>query len=346
MCLTGQLMKAFRQSLVFEAPHQVSIRQEPLPPLPPDQVCVETLFSAISAGTELLFYRGQIPPNLSIDESIEALKGEFAYPLKYGYALVGQITQIGEAVSPEWQGQTVFAFHPHESHFHAHPHALMRLPPEVTPEDALFLPNMETAVNLVMDGAPRLGERVAVIGQGVVGLLTTALLAYFPLSDLTTFDRLSYRRQLSLQLGAEQSLSPPPLETNGLAMNLSGQYDLVYEVSGSPAALDLAIALCGFDGRVVVGSWYGTKKAAVDLGGSFHRRRIRLISSQVSTIAPELSGRWNKARRFEVVWKMIQRLKPSRLITHRFDLAQAAEVYRLLAEGQDEGIVQVIFRYR
>ncbi len=333
-------MMTVRQSLIFEAPERVSVRQETLPPLPPDQVLVKSLFSAISAGTELLFYRGQIPPDLPVDETIASLKGQFAYPLKYGYSLVGQVVQIGAAVNPEWQGQTVFAFHPHESHFHAYPHELFRVPPRLPPKEALFLPNMETAVNLVMDGAPRLGERVAVIGQGVVGLLTAALLAYFPLSDLTTFERLPFRRQLSLQLGAQRSL-PPHLEADHSAV-----YDLVFEVSGSPAALDLAIELCGFDGRVVVGSWYGSKRAAVDLGGHFHRRRIHLISSQVSTIAPQLSGRWDKARRFGVVWEMIERVKPARLITHCFDLFQAAEAYRTLAERQDEEMLQVIFQYK
>lgn len=338
-------MSTVRRSLFFEAPQQVSIRSETLPPLPPDQVLVETQFSAISAGTELLFYRGQIPPYLPVDETIASLKGGFAYPLKYGYSLVGRVVQIGEAVAPEWQGQAVFAFHPHESHFHAQPQELLRIPAGVSPEDALFLPNMETAVTLVLDGAPRLGERVAVLGQGVVGLLTTALLAAFPLSDLTTFERLPWRRARSLQLGAQRSLSPPEGDPPPLPPELAAQFDLVYELSGSPAALDLAIELCGFAGRIVVGSWYGTKKAAVDLGGHFHRRRIRLISSQVSTLAPELCGRWDKARRFAVTWEMLERIKPARLITHRFDLAQAAAAYRLLAGEQEEGVVQVIFRY-
>jgi 2-desacetyl-2-hydroxyethyl bacteriochlorophyllide A dehydrogenase len=335
-------MQIVRQSLVFEAPRQVAIREEILPPLPADQVLVETVASAISAGTELLFYHGQVPPDLSLDESIEALKGEVAYPLKYGYALVGRVVQVGEAVPSHWLQQAVFAFHPHESHFHAAPAELMPIPAAISLEEALFLPNMETAVNLVMDGAPRLGERVAVIGQGVVGLLTTALLASFPLSDLTTFERLPFRRQISRQLGAHRTLEALPGAREEEKLEA---FDLVFEVSGSPLALNLAIDLCGFDSRIVIGSWYGSKQAALNLGGHFHRRRIRLLSSQVSTIAPELSGRWSKARRFSVVWEMIKRLKPARLITHRFDLLQAAEAYRLLAEGGDETVLQVIFRY-
>ncbi|MCS6906760.1 MAG: zinc-binding alcohol dehydrogenase [Anaerolineales bacterium] len=339
-------MQIVRQSLFFEAPERVSVRQEALPPLPPEQVLVEAEFSAISAGTELLFYRGQVPPYLPVDETIESLKGAFGYPLKYGYAMVGRVSQVGEAVSRDWQGRAVFAFHPHESHFQVHPQALICIPPSVSAEEALFLPNMETAVNLVMDGAPRLGERVAVVGQGVVGLLTTALLSAFPLSELTTFEPISFRRQLSLQMGAHRSVAPPVLAGDIPVTEFSGRYDLVFEVSGSPAALNLAILLCGFDGRIVVGSWYGTKKTALDLGGYFHRRRLRLVSSQVSTIAPELSGRWNKERRFEVSWEMIRRIKPAILITHRFELSQAAEAFRLLAEGKEEGVLQVVFCYR
>lgn len=335
-------MPIVRQSLYFEAPQQVSIREEILPPLPADHVLVETVASAISAGTELLFYRSQIPPEMSIDEGIDALKGEVAYPFKYGYALVGRVVQVGEAVSQRWLEQAVFSFHPHESHFHAAPAELMPLPPAVSLEDALFLPNMETAVNLVMDGAPRLGERVAVIGQGVVGLLTTALLASFPLSNLTTFERLPFRRRISRQLGAHRALEALP---EGHDEEKAEEFDLVFEVSGSPLALNLAIDLCGFDSRIVIGSWYGTKQAALNLGGQFHRRRIRLLSSQVSTVAPELSGRWSKERRFSVAWEMIKRLQPARLITHRFELVQAAEAYRLLAEGQDDTVLQVIFRY-
>jgi threonine dehydrogenase-like Zn-dependent dehydrogenase len=109
-------------------------------------------------------------------------------------------------------------------------------------------------------------------------------------------------------------------------------------LSGQPAALDQAIAATGFGGRVVIGSWYGQKRAALDLGGRFHRSRIRLISSQVSTIAPEWTGRWTKARRFETAWQMIEQVKPAQLVTHRFPVAQAATAYALLDERPSEAI--------
>jgi threonine dehydrogenase-like Zn-dependent dehydrogenase len=119
---------------------------------------------------------------------------------------------------------------------------------------------------------------------------------------------------------------------------------LVYELTGSPAALDDAIALTGAEGRIVVGSWYGTKRAAVDLGSHFHRGRLRLISSQVSRLAPGLSGRWTKSRRMGFAVELLARLRPSRLITHRFPFEQAAEAYELLDKRPEE-TGQVLLEY-
>jgi threonine dehydrogenase-like Zn-dependent dehydrogenase len=321
------------------------VSEEDLPPLAPDLVRVQGTLSAVSAGTELLVYRGQFPTNLSMDENIPALEGRFSYPLKYGYAMVGRVLESGSQVDPSWDGQLVFSFHPHETVFDASPGELMRVPPGLPAESAVFLPNMETAVNFLMDGAPLLGERVAVFGQGVVGLLTTSLLARFPLETLVTFDRYALRRQAALDSGADHSLDPLALGTGRpLTELLPDGADLTYELSGSPEALDQAISATGFAGRVVVGSWYGQKRASLDLGGYFHRSRIRLISSQVSSLAPNLSGRWNKERRFSVAWKLLRIVQPARYITHRFHITQAPQAYRLLDE-QPEETLQVVFGY-
>jgi len=121
--------------------------------------------------------------------------------------------------------------------------------------------------------------------------------------------------------------------------------DLTFELSGNPAALNEAIALTRFNGRIVIGSWYGEKEMDVKLGGSFHRSRIKLISSQVSTISPDLSGRWDKSRRFEVAWKVLERIRPEKWITHRFALDEAPKAYRVLDENPQE-TVQVIFDYK
>jgi threonine dehydrogenase-like Zn-dependent dehydrogenase len=219
------------------------------------------------------------------------------------------------------------------------------VPEGVSPEDAAFLPTMETAVNFVMDGAPLIGEDALVFGQGIVGLLTTSLLARFPLANLITFDQHTLRRRASIEAGAHTSFYPDDAALEALLCDrLSSGADLTYEISGSPAALEQALRATGFNGRIVIGSWYGSKLASLDLGGRFHRSRIRLISSQVSSMAPQFDGRWTKMRRFGVAWEMIRQLKPSRLVTHRFPIEQAPQAYRLLDENP-ERVIQILLTY-
>jgi threonine dehydrogenase-like Zn-dependent dehydrogenase len=120
--------------------------------------------------------------------------------------------------------------------------------------------------------------------------------------------------------------------------------DLAFELSGNPAALDTAIEAMGFNGRILIGSWYGRKRADLNLGGKFHRSQMQLISSQVSHIAPRWRGRWRKARRLAVAWEMLQKQQPQQLITHRFPLAQAQQAYELI-DQRPETAVQIIFTY-
>jgi 2-desacetyl-2-hydroxyethyl bacteriochlorophyllide A dehydrogenase len=324
------------RSLIFTAPRRVEAHTIPLPSIKEDEVLVETLCSAISAGTEMLVYRGEFP---QLRDSHDAVSSELKYPLPYGYACVGLVKETGKQVDKSWLGKSVFAFQPHSSSFIVHPSSLFPIPEALTPENACFLPNMETAVNLAQDGAPILGERVLVLGQGVVGLLTASLLREFPLETLTVVDSIERRRNaiaVEGQTSKVERLLPADLRRS--------TFDLTFELTGSPSALNTAIAHTAFSGRVVIGSWYGQKHAQIDLGGSFHRSRIRLISSQVSTISPELSGRWDKSRRFDVAWQALERIQPQKWITHRFSLNEAEKAYRLLDENPQETI-QVIFEY-
>ena len=355
-----------KRTLFFTAPREIEIRDEPLPAPRADEVMVETLCSAISAGTEMLVYQGRFPRNLETDAAISGLRGRFEYPLAYGYACVGRVVEIGKSVNRDLVNRLVFSFQPHSSHFITTFDSLFPIPDSLSPDSACFLPNMETAVNLVQDGTPILGERVLVLGQGVVGLLTASLLGEFPLECLVTADRFELRREASKVEGQRSraarhaSLDPsaPDFRSQITASlgssstdsgsHLSGYapdgFDLTYELTGNPNALNDAIAVTRFSGRVIVGSWYGEKRAEIDLGGVFHRSRIKLISSQVSTIAPELSARWDKSRRFEVAWEALKRIQPERWITHHFPLSQAAQAYRLLDEKPEEAI-QVIITY-
>jgi 2-desacetyl-2-hydroxyethyl bacteriochlorophyllide A dehydrogenase len=337
--------------LYFTAPGQVEVRQEPIPAPGPEEVLVEAACSAISAGTEMLIYRGRYPRDVETDSVISGLRGGFKYPLAYGYASVGIVRETGSRVDGAWRDRSIFAFQPHTSHFTASPDSLLPIPDSVSPQTACFLPNMETAVNLVQDGAPILGERVLVLGQGVVGLLTVSLLREFPLEALVTVDPFDLRCQMS-RLECQTATASQCVSLDSSAPDfrprassaLKQGADLTFELSGNPDALNDAIALTAFSGRIVVGSWYGEKQVDVKLGGRFHRSRIRLISSQVSSISPELGGRWDKNRRFDVAWQALKRIDPERWITHQFAIDDAADAYRLLDERPQQAI-QVVFTY-
>jgi 2-desacetyl-2-hydroxyethyl bacteriochlorophyllide A dehydrogenase len=249
-----------RLALSFTGPGQVAVIEEELPAPGPGQLLVRTRVSAISAGTELLAYRGQLSPELALDETLPALaRGSFRYPFRYGYASVGEVTEVGAGVGREWIGRRVFSFQPHASAFVAGESDVFVVPDDLGWEAAALFASQETASNLVLDGRPQLGERVVVVGQGVVGLLTTALLARFPLQSLAAVDADPARAALAGKFGAAGEAAPAGA-------------DLTFELTGSPGALDTAIALTGREGRVVVGSFYGGKRAPVDLGGHFQSR--------------------------------------------------------------------------
>jgi 2-desacetyl-2-hydroxyethyl bacteriochlorophyllide A dehydrogenase len=334
-------MKA--QLLIFSAPRQVVVHEQLLPKLEDDQVLVQSIFSAISPGTELLIYRGKFPKGLT--NRVDHHSSNFKYPFTYGYACVGRILELGQQVAKIWQDRLVFAFQPHGSHFITSIDNLHPLPKDCSPESACFLANMETSVNLVQDSAPNLGECAMVFGQGIVGLLTTALLSEFPLRTLITADCYSLRRKASLRLGATASHDPLDRDFRQRAgEQLPNGADLTLELSGTPDALNDAIELTGFGGRIVVGSWYGERKTLIDLGGKFHHARMRIISSQVSTISASLSDRWDKTRRFDTAWSALKRIQPERWITHRFKLQHASEAYQMLDQNPQD-YIQILFEY-
>jgi len=338
-----------RASLYFTGPGRIQICEEALTSPEPGKVLIRTLFSAISAGSELLIYRGLCPPDLPLDASIPSLQGSSSFPMKYGYSTVGEVMALGKNVPVEWEGRMVFSFHPHESHFIADLTELLPLPPGISPEEALFLPNLETAISFVMDGKPIIGEQVVVFGQGIVGLLTTALLARHPLAGLYTVDRYLLRRELSLTDGAHATFDPNEPDFISRIMSqleFGGKEgsDLTFEISGAPEALEQAIDVTGFGSRIIIGSWYGLKPVHLNLGGRFHRNRIRLIGSQVSSINPGFLERWTKSRRLGLAWQFLQEINPERYITHRFPFDQAADAYEYL-DKKSEHCLQVLLLY-
>jgi 2-desacetyl-2-hydroxyethyl bacteriochlorophyllide A dehydrogenase len=333
-----------RRSLAFVGPGSVRIEEDEVPDPAADGLLVATELSAVSPGTELLVYRGDVPSDLAADEGIDALDGDLAYPLRYGYACVGEVVGRGADAPRDWVGETVFGFNPHQSHFTAAPDDLLRVPPAVDVEAAALLANAETAVNFALDGRPRLGERVAVFGQGLVGLLTTDVLSAFPLDQLIAVEPVAGRRRLARRLGADIATAPEGLDHLYDPAQDGAGADLALELSGSPAALGAAVSATGYDGRVLIGSWYGTKGMDLDLGGRFHRSRISMESSQVSTIDPELRGRWDADRRYAAAWDRLAELPVGALPLERRPVERAAAAYDRLAERPGE-LVGTLFTY-
>lgn len=337
------------RAIEFSASREVDVVDVDPPAPDRGEVLVETTVSAVSAGTELLAYRGDLDPETAADEALEALSGDLSYPLRYGYSVVGTVAAVGDGVDPSWRGETVFGFNPHEGRFLASTEELQPVPDGIGPETAALFANTETAVNFALDGAPRIGERIAVFGQGVVGLLTTALLSRSPAADVVAVEPRPDRRALADALGADATVDPSAVDASEALRDRTGGVDLAVEVSGRPETLETAVEATRFGGRVLVGSWYGTKRAEIGFGDHFHRGRVAVESSQVSTIAPELRGRWDADRRRETAWRELRRLQvedriADRLVTDRFDVEDAPAAYRRLADDA-EPTVQVLFTY-
>lgn len=335
------------QAVFHVAPHTVAVRETETPALRPGELRIHSQASAINPGTESLIFRGGMPENWALDGKPGGFGGECRYPFKYGAALVGQVVEAGSREDRDWVGRRVFACHCHQDSAVVHKEECRRLPEGMPDERALFLGNMETALGLVLDAAPLAGERAMVFGQGIVGLFTTAVLAQFPLAELITADPVAACREQSMQLGADLAVDPAKgrelaVLEDCLFFGENNGLDLAIEVSGQIEALNQAINLTGFDGRIVVGSWYGRNAGLVDLGGPFHRRRLRLVSSQANN--PRLSGRWNDERRLKLALEWLERIRPERFITHRFPPEACQEAFELAADKQ-AGALQVIFEY-
>ena len=318
------------------------LREETVPSPGPGEVRVETIASAVSAGTEMLVYRGEVPQDLPLD--LPTLRGSYAFPIKYGYAVAGRVLDTGSNAGHLYPGDPVFVHHPHQEAFVVPATMLVRLPDDLDPLLGVFVANLETALNVVHDTPLSLGETALVLGAGVVGFLVARLLKLAGAGAVLVVDPLERRRKLALAAGADGAFGPEG--ANGRVMDLTGGrgVDVAVEVSGSGAALQAAIEAVATEGTVVVASWYGTRPIALDLGGRFHRGRVSLRSSQVGRLNPELQPRWDRERRTETVIGLLDRLDLRDLISHRLPFGRAPEAYRLLDQRPEEA-VQVVFSY-
>ncbi len=246
-----------------------------------DGLLVETLFSGISRGTERLVFEGRVPASEYERMRGPAMEGAFPFPVKYGYNVVGRIAEGPKT------GHLVFALHPHQTHFRLPEAALVPLPESLPPDRAVLAANTETALTLLWDSGAAAGDRIAVIGAGVVGALVAYLAAQLPGAEVTLVDLNAERSALAETLGCQFSLPE----------NAPQECDVVFHLSASAAGLDTAIDCAGMEATVVEGSWYGDAKISVALGGAFHSRRLRICSSQVGHIPPLRAPRWSYGRR-------------------------------------------------
>jgi 2-desacetyl-2-hydroxyethyl bacteriochlorophyllide A dehydrogenase len=328
-------------ALWFTAPRAAELRPERVPSPGPGEVRVKTLASAISHGTEMLVYRGEVPADLPLD--LPTLAGSFSFPIKYGYASVGRVLDAGSGtLSP---GDLVFVHHPHQDVFVVRAELPVRLPDGLDPGLGVFFANVETALNIIHDTPLRLGETALVFGQGVVGLLVTRLLELAGAGRVLAVDPLKKRRELARKVGAAEVFEPDDDLPERILETTAGRgADVAVEVSSSGAALQAAIDSVAAEGTVVVASWYGAKPVALSLGGHFHRGRVRLRSSQVGRMNPELGSRWDRDRRTETVLGLLPRLHLEQLVSHRIPFEEAPWAYRLV-DGRPGETVQVVLTH-
>jgi NADPH:quinone reductase-like Zn-dependent oxidoreductase len=267
------------QALWTSGPGQVELRPaEPGPP-GPGAVQVRALVSGISRGTESLVFHGRVPASEWERMRCPFQEGAFPYPVKYGYAMVG------EAVSGPMTGRRLFSLHPHQSLFNIPESAAALVPDAVPTERAVLAPQMETALNANWDADLQPGERVAVVGAGVIGLLTAFLAA--KTAEVVVIDVNPARRAVAEHLGL--AFAPPGQAPTGRRT--------VFHTSATAEGLDLSLGLCAFEGQVIELSWFGDKRPPVDLGGAFHSQRLTLKASQVGAVSPSRRPKYDYARR-------------------------------------------------
>lgn len=300
-------------ALWFEDAGTCGLRAELLSPPGPEDVTVRSLFSGISRGTEALVFEGHVPESEYGRMQGPHQGGRLPFPVKYGYAAVGLVEEGPASLS----GRAVFCLHPHQDRFRVATSDAHPIPEHVPAGRAVLAANMETALNIVWDAGILPGDRVAVFGAGVVGLLTAYIASQIPGTETVICDTSAAREVQARALGLAFAL---PQE-------VPVDCDVLINASAAPEALADAIDHAAFEARVVEASWYGDRAASLRLGGAFHARRLSIISSQVGSVAAGRRARWSLARRLRKALELLSDERLDALISGETSFADIAEAY-------------------
>ncbi len=306
----------------FTSPRNAALLAEDVPSPSQNEILVRTSASLVSAGTEMLVYRGETTPNDSLPVMS---RGEFTFPIKYGYQCVGQVVESGPGAKFA-PGDRVFATHPHQNLLVIpdRDDLVFPIPESVSDEEAIFTNLLRVAIDGLQVCPVKIGDVVVLYGLGVVGSLC-ARLARRTAGCLVVVDPLAHRRALALQHGADIAVEPAEA-AEAVADAAAGRgADLSIEVSGSPAALQSAIEVTGDDGTVLAMSYYGTRPVHLRLAPEFHFRRTRIVSSQGGQLP-----RWDRARRARAALSLVGSLAVTDMITHRVAFQRAPDAYGLI----------------
>lgn len=313
-------------------PGQGAVRGEPLAPLAAGEVEIRTLFSGISRGTEGLVFRGQIPESEYQRMRAPFQAGAFPAPVKYGYISVGRVVAGDE---PRLVGRTVFCLYPHQDRYRVPATAVHTLPDKLPAERAILAAQMETAVNGLWDARPRLGDRIVVVGGGVLGCLCAWLARRIPGCQVHLIDIDPRRAEIAASLGL--SFSEPE--------HAPADADLVIHASGDEQGLMTALAVAGVEATVLELSWFGIQSVRLPLGEAFHQRRLTLRSSQVGSLPLEQRARWDHARRMQLALSLLTDPVLDALITGEDAFADLPRVMAGLAQAPGATLMHRI-RYR
>jgi NADPH:quinone reductase-like Zn-dependent oxidoreductase len=304
------------------------IRPATLPGATPDQVLVRTLYSGISRGTETLVFRGEVPASQYAAMRAPFQEGEFPGPVKYGYLNVGVVEEGPAALL----GRTVFCLYPHQTAYLVPAASVVCVPRDVPPRRAVLAGTVETAVNALWDAPPLLGDRVSVIGAGMVGCCVAALLARVPGARVQLVDSDPAKAGVARALGVE---FVPPADA-------AGGRDLVFHASASAAGLRRALELLAPEGSVIELSWYGDRTVEVALGGVFHSGRLAIRASQVGTVAPARRGSRSYADRLALSLELLRDPAFDALLSGESPFAELPGVLAALSAGTLPALCHVV----